>query len=84
MCFCNLSDCFVAEHGSRIPLPPSDFRGKVNAKASRQHCCEAQITLLKSSIYFTPIYTNAAVGGIPYFFLKAVEKWEGFLNPTSA
>jgi len=34
------------------------------------HCPTAQ---------FTPI----SEGGIPYCFLKAVEKWEGFLNPTS-
>ena len=29
-------------------------------------------------------YANTAVGGIPYCFLKAVEKCDGFLNPTSA
>gem|GEM_PF-3060224 len=28
--------------------------------------------------------TETDVGDIPYCFLNAVEKWEGFLNPTSA
>ncbi|WP_288361895.1 hypothetical protein, partial [uncultured Bacteroides sp.] len=45
-----------------------------NVKASLRRRCEAQINLLKNSIYFAPIYTNVAVGGIPYCFLKAVEK----------
>lgn len=57
---------------------------KLMRKPPQQHYCEAQMKFLKSSISLISIYTNTAVGDMPYCFLKAVEKCEGFLNPTSA
>lgn len=59
-------------------LPVYDCKGK--AKAPQLNCCEAQSLLLKSSLY---IQAETAVGGMPYCFLNAAEKWDWFLNPTS-